>query len=106
MEGCPTPHDYVQGCRYYSGEALQLGILEENDYLLKVTSDIFMNATIPFNILYDMRIQGSIFGHTAAYGGRGGLACTHGIKRARKPFQRIAKTHSSSLPPEWAKKIK
>ena len=105
MEDCPSPHDYVQGCRYYSGEALQLGILQEYDYLLKVDSDVNMNATIPFHMLHDMRIQGSIFGHTAAYAGRGGRACTHGIKSARKRLEKIAKNTSDSRRPEWAKKI-
>jgi hypothetical protein len=102
MEDCPAPHDYVQGTRYYSGEALQLGILKDYDYFLKVDSDVFMNATIPFNMLHDMRIQGAIYGHTGLF--KNGLsACCKGIKAGRLEFEKMAT--DLTMRPEWASKI-
>jgi hypothetical protein len=102
MEACPSPHDYIQGTRYYSGEALQLGILKGYDYFLKVDTDVFMNATIPFNMLHDMRIQGSIYGHTGDYT-NGDSTCCIGIKAVRLEFKKMAT--DLTLHPEWVSKI-
>jgi hypothetical protein len=103
MEGCSARHDYVQGCRHCSGDALlQLRILQECDYFLKVDSDVFFYATIPFNMLHDMRIQGSVFGHTGDFT-HGPSSCTRGIKAGGKEFQNMATGYSRR--PEWAAKI-
>lgn len=69
MEGCnryDNAEDYVQGTRWYTSDALQLGILQRYDYFLKVDLDIEFNksSVLSFDILNDMKIRGALFGHT------------------------------------------
>jgi hypothetical protein len=97
------PTDYVQGTRYYSGEVFQLGIMQEYDYWLKIDTDIRFNATVPFNMLHDMKIRGSLFAHTAEYPD-GDQSCSTGARKAWEDYVDLARSPDGGdgRRPAWA----
>ena len=85
MEDCPMPHDYIEGCRYYSDQFLHLSILKNYEYMIKVDLDVEFKAPIPFDQLWDMKLKGSIFAHFGEFPD-GMPACTKNIKVVRSNF--------------------
>lgn len=112
MEGCDRGEDfedYVQGTRYYSNDVLNLRIIQNYDYLLKVDLDVeFSDKIIPFHLLHDMKLRGAIFGHTGEFLPNGFGGCTKNINLLVDSFVQMAsmedgKRDSITPPPKWAK---
>jgi Glycolipid 2-alpha-mannosyltransferase len=85
MEGCKQSRDYIQGTRYYSDYFLNLKILQTYSYMVKMDLDIEFNATLPFNMLWDMQQKGAFFGHTGEFP-EGLEPCGRGIQPCMDSF--------------------
>eukprot|EP00804_Cyclotella_cryptica_P009128 CCRYP_003209-RA/>CCRYP_003209-RA protein AED:0.04 eAED:0.04 QI:87/1/1/1/1/1/3/379/492 len=80
MEGCDRgafAQDYVQGTRYYTDSVLNLAILKNYDYFLKVDLDIEFDKSniLGMDLLHDMEMRGALFGHTGEFLPSGLAAC-------------------------------
>lgn len=97
---CQAPREYIQATRWYTRELLNLGILKEYDYFLKIDTDILFLDTIPFHMLQDMANRNAIFGHTAEYHPKGSRTCAQGIQQAIANFTKtVQNTKRQNLPP-------
>eukprot|EP00980_Cylindrotheca_fusiformis_P031214 scaffold25998_cov122-Cylindrotheca_fusiformis.AAC.7 len=114
MEGCDRgteSEDYVQGTRYYSNDVLNLQILQNYDYFLKIDLDVeFRDEIVPFHVLHDMRLRGAVFGHTGEFLPKGFGGCTKNINLAVDSFVQMAlmetktkRSDESANKPEWTK---
>jgi hypothetical protein len=93
-KSCEAPKKYIQATRWYTREMLQLGILQDYDYFIKLDTDILFVDTIPFQILNDMKRKDSYFGHTAEYHPKGSKTCATGIRNAVLNFTQSVKQTS------------
>lgn len=85
MEGCNRgtfAQDYVQGTRYYTHPALNLDILKNYDYFLKVDLDIEFDKSriLDMDLLHDMKMRGALLGHTGEFLPNGLSACCTNIQ--------------------------
>jgi hypothetical protein len=113
MEGCDRGkdfEDYVQGTRYYSNDVLNLRIIQNYEYLLKVDLDVeFSDNILPFHILHDMKLRGAIFGHTGEFLPKGFGGCTKNSNLVVDSFVQMAsisrekENHNGTDKPAWAR---
>ena len=106
-KACEAPRNYIQATRWYTKELLNLGILSEYQYFLKLDTDIIFTESIPFYLLQDMANKNAVFGHTAEYHPKGSKTCAMGITQATRAFldawaQTEDSYNSTRLPP-WNK---
>ena len=83
---CNAPRSYIQSTRWYTNEMLHLSILQEYDYFIKLDLDIFMERTIPIDMLHDMKQRRAVVGHTAAFPEGLGTDCAKGIVKAVQEY--------------------
>mmetsp|Transcript_113193 Transcript_113193/g.169284 ORF Transcript_113193/g.169284 Transcript_113193/m.169284 type:complete len:487 (-) Transcript_113193:15-1475(-) len=102
MESCEADHDYIQGTRYYSDPFLHLKILENYEYMIKMDLDMEFKAPIPFNMMWDMKQQGALFGHAGEFVDPF-PPCSKGIHRVMNSFatEHANKTTSASWTKHW-----
>jgi hypothetical protein len=99
---CQAPRGYIQATRWYTKGLLNLAILKEYDYFLKIDTDVVFVESVPFYLLQDMAMKNAVFGHTAEYHPRGSKTCAMGINAAMVNF---TETHThrkyvqTDLPP-------
>ena len=103
-KSCQAPRKYIQATRWYTHEMLNLGILTQYDYFLKIDTDIQFLASIPFHILEDMSKQQAVFGHTAEYHPRGSKVCAQGIQHAVVNFTKSMQFRRLDLP-NWKRSM-
>ncbi len=100
-KSCEAPRKYIQATRWYTHEMLNLGILNEYDYFLKIDTDVLFVDSVPFHLLQDLNLKGAVFGHTAEYHPHGSKTCTQGIRRAIQSFTAAEETQQDSRTSEW-----
>jgi hypothetical protein len=102
MLDCESPQDYIQGTRYYSDPFLHLKILENYEYMIKMDLDVEFKAAVPFNIMWDMKQRGALFGHTGQFL-EAFPTCSEGIHPVMKSFveEHANKTTSASWTQHW-----
>jgi hypothetical protein len=88
---CQAPFEYIQGTRWYTKELFDSHLLGKYEYWIKLDPDVVFVKPLEFNLLYDMKVKGAIFGHTAEYPPGVPTPCSDGIAKAVLEF---AQEHS------------
>jgi hypothetical protein len=77
---------------------LNLAILKEYDYFLKIDTDVVFVESFPFHLLQDMAMKNAVFGHTAEYHLRGSKTCAMKINAAMVNFTETHPIENTSRP--------
>ena len=79
---CQAPIEYIQGTRWYANQMLNLQILSEYDYWIKLDPDVVFVKPFDFHVLQDMKQRGAVLGHAGEYPRGFQTPCSEGIQTA------------------------
>lgn len=96
---CSTSISHVQGTRWYTNEFLNLSILQEYEYFVKLDTDVVFKKPLPLNLLHDMKVRGAVFGHSAVFPDSIQMPCGDDIVPAVRNFELGWQAHSGEQGP-------